>query len=460
MRSLRYAHPAGAVAAAEHPGDGFWDRTHWVALAMIAVLAVRIHELIPGLALIRPALLVSFGGIILVVKRTDRRHLNEALRSPQAKVVLAFFVWAALSVVTSMWKLLAVESLQALLTSILMFIAIVLCRPTPRVLDRLLVGWVAALGFFAAFGQVMGVVNRGRLRFSGMYDSNDIAALLAMGFPIALGLSMRLRGRDRIIAIVSTFLIVATTVGTGSRGGVVGFMAGAIAFMIASRGARKGIVMGVLVATVALAWGLATPVFRNRVLSLTNLETDYNTTSEVGRKAIWQRGWQYTLERPVLGVGIGNFPIAEGGYFTDQDRRNKWSNAHNSYIQASSETGIPGALLLISSILVALASAWRVRSRGILSGRELIYLPELFGALVAFSVTGYFLSHAYFSPLYALLGVVGLAARVQYLSFIVPVPARGARMQQPVPAPYVARPGERGGLVNARARIGPPQPSR
>jgi O-antigen ligase len=425
---------------------------------MIAVLAVRIHEIVPGLALIRPALLVSFGGIYLVISRTDRRVITEALRSPHARVVLAFFAWCTFTVITSMWKALALETIQALFTSILMFVAIMLCRPAPAILDRLLVGWVAALGFFAGAGQVLGVVNRGRLRFSVMYDSNDIAALLAMGFPIALGLSLRLRGRDRIIAIGSTVLIVLTTIGTGSRGGVVGFLAGATAFMIASRGARKGIVMAVLAVTVAASWFFATPVFRNRMVSLTNLETDYNTTSEVGRKAIWERGWQYTLEHPVVGVGVGNFPIAEGGFFTEQDRRNKWSNAHNSYIQASSELGFPGVALFIGSLLVAFAGAWKLRTRGILDGREMAYLPELFGAIAAFCVTGYFLSHAYFSPLYALLGVVGFARRVQDTSFMRPAPRPALRGPLPEPEPtFARRPGERGGLVHARSRIGPPQ---
>jgi O-antigen ligase len=449
-------HPvAPAQTSAFETSDGYWDRTHAVVLAMIAVLAVRIHELIPATGIVRPALLVSFGGIFLVLRRTDRLHINEALRTPQAKVVLAFFVWCGFTIITSMWKLLAFDSLQALLPSILMFVAILLCRPTVRTLDRLLIGWVAALGIFAAMGQVMGVVNRGRLRFGGMYDSNDIAALLAMGFPIALGLSLRRSGRDRLIAIGCTLLIVMTLVGTGSRGGVVGFMVGALAFALASRGARKGIVMGILVGVVGLAWFSSTPIFRNRVLSLTNLETDYNTTSEVGRKAIWARGWQYTLENPVFGVGMGNFQIAEGGWFTGQDRSSKWSTAHNSYIQASSETGFPGAALFIGALLVGLGSAWRARSRPVVAGTT-IYMPELFGALAAYCTTAYFLSHAYFSPLYALLGMIALARRIQDQRPAAPQP-RGRVENVPVAATAVARAGERGGLVYTRSRIGPPQ---
>ncbi|MGH7503800.1 MAG: O-antigen ligase family protein [Longimicrobiales bacterium] len=444
-----------AIAPAAGVSDGYWDRTHWVVIAMIGVLAVRIHELVPVTGYLRPALLVSFGGLFLVLRRTDHALIKPALDTPLAKLVLGFFIWCALTIPTALWKAQALESLQALLPAILMFVTILLCRPDARVLDRIMVGWVAALGIFTAMGQVMGVVNRGRLRFGGMYDSNDIAALLAMGFPIALGLALRTRGRDRTIAIIGTLLIVATLVATGSRGGAVGFLAGAAAFAFASRGSRKAIVMVILACVVAGAWVMSEQTFRNRMISLTNLEYDYNTTSEVGRKAIWTRGWQYTLQRPVFGVGMGNFPMAEGDWFTVQDRRNKWSTAHNSYIQASSETGFPGALIFIAMLLTAFGVAWRVRSRGIVDGRRIIHTPELVGALAAYAVTAYFLSHAYFNPVYALLAIIAFASRVQNTSFAVPAPQRSHVVAAP---PEIAgRSGERGGLVYSRSRLGPPQ---
>ena len=41
-------------------------------------------------------------------------------------------------------------------------------------------------------------------------------------------------------------------------------------------------------------------------------DSDYNHTSETGRMQIWSRGIGYMLANPLLGVGPGNFPSAEG----------------------------------------------------------------------------------------------------------------------------------------------------
>ena len=138
------------------------------------------------------------------------------------------------------------------------------------------------------------------------------------------------------------------------------------------------------------------------------LQSDYNVQDNTGRLAVWKRGMSYAADHPLLGVGAGNFEIAEGASLSGE--RGKWSAPHNAYIQAFADLGIVGGVLFLSLIGVTASSArrlWRPRlSRGTASRHR----PELLAALLAFCVAALFLSLAYSGMLVALIGLTGLAA--------------------------------------------------
>ena len=57
------------------------------------------------------------------------------------------------------------------------------------------------------------------------------------------------------------------------------------------------------------------------MVSLTNLEQDYNYTSDSGRKAVWARGRAYWRANPGLGVAsaqCGSLVLAVAGVATGQ----------------------------------------------------------------------------------------------------------------------------------------------
>src|SRR2546422_9855684 len=93
-------------------------------------------------------------------------------------------------------------------------------------------------------------------------------------------------------------------------------------------------------------------------------DRDYNTTSETGRLKIWERGLNYMAGRPVLGVGAGNFPVAEGtisplARLQERGIGVRWGAAHNSFLQVGAELGIPGLLLFIGLIATTFMSLRR-----------------------------------------------------------------------------------------------------
>ena len=440
---------AGVADTLAHEAvPGYWPKTVSIAIAMFAIIAVRFHELVPVLALFRPALLLSVGGTLLILHNTARPCIRDALRHPISVLVVLYFAWGVATVPTALWPAHGVDTLKALLPAILLFIAVQLAPPRPVVVNRILYGFIAALTIFAFLGRASARVRGGRMRFElGMYDSNDLAALMALAFPLALGAALRLRGRAQVAAWIGMFIVLLTTIATGSRGGFLGLVAGGLAFVAASRGPKQLIVAIVLAVGGVIGWSSAAPTFRSRILGLTDLSNDYNVTSEVGRQAVWKRGWTYIKANPIMGVGIGNFSMAEGDYFTTDDRRGKWSTAHNSYIQVAAETGFPGAFIFVAMVGTALGIGWRL-SRGAVTAGGITRMPEYFASPVAFAVTALFLSHAYFNPLFGMLGLIALADRAYFRAPPIASPATARAVPR-----WERRSGFRGGLAVERERL-------
>jgi hypothetical protein len=66
-----------------------------------------------------------------------------------------------------------------------------------------------------------------------------------------------------------------------------------------------------------------------------------------------------TLERPIFGVGPGNFTAASAEDSKESGETAAWRNTHNAYTQVSSESGFPGLFLF----LVIIAYCYRTSSR-------------------------------------------------------------------------------------------------
>ncbi|MCI0432996.1 MAG: O-antigen ligase family protein [Gemmatimonadetes bacterium] len=459
-RSRRGITPApalagGGAAAAIGPLSGFAAHAPFLAIAMLAVVAVRFHEVLPLIPALRPALLLSVGGTIYLWTRTSAARRKAVLANPTIRLVLIYYGWCILTVLTSMWRTESINSLRAFMPAVLLALALLMVPPRRDIVDRVQRWFVFLLGAFGAAAMVLGNGWRGRLEFGGMYDSNDLATLMIIGFPMAIGVMTRGAGRTRTLAAVCAAIMMFTVVATGSRGGVLGFAVAVMVIAAGLKGTRRLWVAGLMAFGLLVAWGTSSRIFQYRVRSIWDLENDYNYTSDVGRKAIWERGRGYILAHPVLGVGIGCFPVAEGGSWDAMGRTGKWSTAHNAYIQAGAELGIPGGALYIILLINGAVIARRLaRGYRLPDGRR-EYRAEFVASMAGFATTAVFLSHAYFNGLFALIGLIALTERAFQLE------ASGGlspQAGQPVPlqaGAAHARNGERGGLALGVARFSP-----
>ena len=139
-------------------------------------------------------------------------------------------------------------------------------------------------------------------------------------------------------------------------------------------------------------------------MNTTLSDTDYNRTEEGGRLQIWSRGIGYMMANPLLGVGPGNFPAAEGRLSAFSQRQQygkgvRWNAAHNSFVQIGAELGIPGLLFFVGLLASAFAALRRVGQR------EAPITPALTASLIGFAVGAFFLSLAYSEMLYTLIAL-------------------------------------------------------
>jgi O-antigen ligase len=450
-RAVAVGQPVTESAAARWAAQaGYWVKGPHAVLFMCAVVAVRLHELFPGVSVFKPVLTGSIGGMILLAHRTGASIKKALPKSPLAKMVFLYFGFVLLSIPLSLYQGGAFLQSRALLPGILLFAAFLLTPPTRQNLDRLQFGFVILVLFFAAYSQVRGRNYGGRLiSLSGSYDSNDIASLLAMALPLAIGVLMRIKGgRERAGAILAVIALVMGVMATGSRGGALAMLAGLLVFVAGMRGSARLVVPVVMFMAGIIFWITAPPAFKQRMRSLTRLEQDYNLTQQEGRKAVWARGRGYIKKYPLLGVGAGNFYIADGANKQSIGLTGKWSTAHNAYLQAYVELGIPGGSVFILMLLTGASFAlrlWAPRKPGRIRGPpEPLYRPDFLAALAAYAAAAYFLSHAYFPPLYAVLGMIALATRVAENE------ALGIRVDDAsgvIDTSPVRVPGQRGGLA-------------
>lgn len=163
------------------------------------------------------------------------------------------------------------------------------------------------------------------------------------------------------LPIIGAIACLGAALLTHSRGGLLSLGVGLmvlLAALLARRGQRRRgrwIAVGLAVASALLIVNLGGEITLERF-------GERELTGEK-RPDVFRLTYAGIVERPLTGHGLGTFENAFRAY-GDGSLEMNWDRAHNDYLEAAFELGLPAALLLLASIAyVALQCALGIRRR-------------------------------------------------------------------------------------------------
>ena len=381
----------------------------------------RIQDLIPGIAPLKlPTIATGAAIVLLLFDGSAQHHLGAALKHPIGQLLLWFAIAAATTVAASIevgW------SLAYFVRAFIPAIALAIVVPAGVFIaeDASL---FAALQVAGAVFYCCAILTRfkvgadGRLGALVYYDGNDIGMLLVCTLPLCAYFARHAsRGILRALAVGAAILFVFTIAKTGSRGAFLGLIAVGMYVLLRFRTVPPSTRLAVVAVSGCLLLAGATTKYWSQMDSLLHPTEDYNWAGndEFGRMSIWARGVGYAEDRPLAGVGVGAFNIAEGTISPLARRQEyghglKWSSPHNSFVQVLAEFGVPGFALFLAILFCSYRAAARLARASLRRGSKARRLGELSqahaAALAGYVVSGFFLSQAYAPYLYFVVGMI------------------------------------------------------
>ena len=415
----RFGLHAPATPATRATGRN-WDPLRLAVAGMILTFVWRVQDFYPQLTAMQLPTVVTALSLLLFVINPAARALVPRLRHPVVKAAVVILGIMVLSVPGGVYPGYTFSFiLNDHLKTFLMFILIVGSARGFADIERFALIQVLGAGLYSWM-----VITRysvgpsGRLGDLLYYDANDIGMLLVGTLATCLYF-IRRRGHPaiRIVAVVVSLLTLVTVVRTGSRGSFLGLIALGIFFVTSFKVMRTRTRVAWVAVLTLLFVSAGSDRYWTMMETLLHPTEDYNWkgNSESGRMDVWARGMGYMFSHPLTGVGAAAFPMAEGKLSPLAIQQQygfglKWSAAHNSFVQIGAELGVFGLAVFLAMLYYAFK---RLRAIGNVpgSGRGADTDPAAMAqayeaSLVAYAVTGFFLSQAYATYLYSTLGII------------------------------------------------------
>lgn len=386
-----------------------------VALCVLAFLSfLDILPTIEALSLAKIAgLLLAISWLATITSRRESPSLARD-RPWLTLALLAFAAWATLSVAWAPVHGAALSTLLRYLPNLLLFpIAYTAVRERKHVYAVVMM-LVAGATLAAVAGVLSPPANPGGLepaRATGTIgDANELAAALVAGLFLAAAVMFD-RARPTLVragCACTAVLCLGGIVLSLSRGGLVALgVAAIVAVLAAGRWRAPMLAAAIAICASALFYFVS-------AASLPARERVTEVGTGTGRTDLWTVGLRMVSARPFTGVGVGNFQYTSIGYLLQPGLIHRADFiistpkiAHNTYLQAFAELGIPGGvlfLLIIASGACCALMAARVAAR---TGElELELLARgVFVATAGFLAASFFISENYSKLMWILLAL-------------------------------------------------------
>lgn len=398
-----------------------------VALVLLAFLD-RFPLAGPTLSLTRiAALLLGLSWLMWAASRDIRRDHILFTAHPWGAYLLVLFVgWATVS---GSWAESSYETLSDLLRLVLgvgLFVVVFSAVRTRAQAAWVIGAFIAGATLTSLIGLIFQPTAPDSVRATATIgEPNVLAAVLIAGFALALAATLALRRHSglRLLTAGAATACLMTFFFTGSRGGLVALTAALLTGIVFGgrwrwRIAAAGMAVAILGAIYISVF--APDEIRDRIASTTVGET--RTTD--ARASVWRVATRMIEDRPITGVGFGNFQeksaeyaLEPGQLFRSDQVIDNPQVAHNIYLHIGAELGLVGLAIFLGVLGFALGSAARAARSFERSGDAAMEIVSrgVVVALCGLLAADFFLSEHFSKELWLLLGLgpalLGLARR-------------------------------------------------
>lgn len=268
--------------------------------------------------------------------------------------------------------------------------------------------------------------------FGSFVNRHNFAAAMEMMLAIPLGMLFvgAVRPDQRLLYVIAIALMGAALLLSGSRGGLMAFLASIIFLIIITRqgSGTKKLVLRVAMSVLLVAAVVGGAIFVGGDTSLTRI-VDTAGTKDVttGRFEIWAVTLKMIANDLPFGSGLGAYGVAYTRFDTASGLA-RVEQAHNDFLQVTADAGIPGVLIgLLFLFLLYRAGRKALRSRNLIRrGIAAGALAGIFAVLVH-SLFDFVLHTTAVSILFVLLLAILTAAGHEYEDDITDLPEDGRR---------------------------------
>jgi O-antigen ligase len=384
----------------------------WAVGLFAMPLSLNLRQIVGGASVVVPSDLIAIGLLVMIVLkwRAVRPVLGRVLQHPLTIIVVLYLVWMLITAVTSSMPGVSIKFWLNRLWYMggFFFLSMVIFRERGHLLQWL---WIMAPAL--AFVVLYTITRHATYGFSfgasfhvmtPLYKDHTIygasLALLGVAY-LVLAVYQRRMTKPWLWAWLMAGLVLLGVFLSYTRGAWLGVL-GALAVWLVVRYWRvmRFAVVGLLVAVAFGASLFFSGTYNFRVTTaeeergfLEHFKTAFDLEENLSNKERinrWVAAINMTEERPLLGFGPGTYafqyaPFQEARYRTwVSTNRGDVGTAHNEFLLASSEMGLPGAILTLLLYLASIFYAFRGyrQSRG---WRSAGYLIALLGPLTFYA---------------------------------------------------------------------------
>ena len=223
------------------------------------------------------------------------------------------------------------------------------------------VGLVAVGMLLGAFGEAS-IESEGRRTILGQ-DPNVAAGFFALGAVCIAGdawifASRRFAGR-LALALLAVGALIMAILETGSRGGLLVFVAGILGLAVCGGRASRMNRLSLAGAVIVVLGVMVFREFQQGTTTASRLMDTWTQGDTAGRTKIYAMAWTMFLERPLLGYGGANNFFTLGAHLNDVLGHVYVIDTHNLLLALLTEVGLVGAVPFIAAMFYALWTAWR-----------------------------------------------------------------------------------------------------